>query len=79
MAYENFAKLSEGLTINLDKIITIEWSQKTENNALYAVVTFDRGNRVEYDGEVAESLKRLLGHTFDDEKRPNGVPVQAAR
>ncbi len=78
MAHENFAKLSETLTINLDKIITIEWSQRTEDRAMYAVVTFDRGNRTEYTGVAAENLKQVLGHTFDHEKRTNGVEIHAA-
>ena len=73
MTHDNFAQLSETLTINLDKIITVEWSQRHEDNAMYAIVTFDRGNRSEYIGEAAENLQRILGHTFNNEKSPNGV------
>jgi len=79
MAHENFARLSETLTVNLDKIITIEWSRDNQDGFVHAIVTFDRGNRSEYTSEAAENLRRILGHTFTNEKRSNGISLEAVK
>lgn len=71
-AHENLLRLSANTTINLDRILWINWKQNKDETAT-AEVVFEIGpdGRRVYTAEESAVLKKELNHWFSEkDKRP---------
>jgi len=60
MADSHFLKLSEKVTINLDKVIFVQWADRDGFGSLRARITYETGKTVYYAGAEAQTLKDSL-------------------
>jgi hypothetical protein len=65
MAQDNFLQLSNKVTINLDKVEIVEWTEGAGHN-LRAYVTYESGKHRFYGGAEARSLRQALNHNSND-------------